>query len=136
MQFAVLPAERGDAEPEDITGTINVAPTATIPIEIGETSSIELPVITPEERPPVVKPGQVKSKIEIKKKIVRRVRSARPPAKPKVAKPKVARSQAARSKSAKPEPAPANIIEAIFGATPSRQASSAAPQANQPVPAR
>ena len=103
VKFAVLPAERGDAEPEDVTGTINVAPTATIPIEIGETSSIELPVIAPEERLPVVKPGQVKSKIEIKKKIVRRFRRAKPPA--------------------KPEPAPLNIFEAIFGISPTRQAS-------------
>jgi hypothetical protein len=116
VKFAVLPAERGDAEPEDITGTINVAPTATIPIEIGETSSIELPVIAPEERPPVVKPGQVKSKIEIKKKIVRRFRRAKPPA--------------------KPEPAPLNIFEAIFGISPTRQASAATPLANLPAAPR
>lgn len=114
VQFAVLPAERSDAEPEDVTGTINVAPT--IPIEIGETSSMELPVIAPEERLPVVKPGQVKSKIEIKKKIVRRFSRAKPPA--------------------KPEPAPLNIFEAIFGVSPSRQASTATPPANQPATPR
>lgn len=116
VKFAVLPVERSDAEPEDVTGSINVAPTATIPIEIGETSSIELPVIAPEERLPVVKPGQVKSKIEIKKKIVRRFRRAKPPA--------------------KPEPAPLNIFEVIFGVSPLRQASTAPLAANQPAAPR
>lgn len=116
VKFVVLPVERGDAEPEDVTGSINAGSTATIPIEIGETSSMELPAITPEELFPVVKPGQVKSKIEIKKKIVRRIRRTKPPV--------------------KPEPAPLNIFEAIFGISPTRQASTAPLAANQPAAPR
>jgi hypothetical protein len=119
VKIAVLPAERSDAEPEDVTGTINVAPAATIPVEIGETSSIELPIVTPEERPPVVlKPIQVRSKIDIKKKIVRRMRKPKPPVKPE------------------PAPAPANIFEAIFGISPTRQASATPTPANQPATGR
>jgi hypothetical protein len=118
MKIALLPAERSDAEPEDITGTINVAPTATIPIEIGETSSIELPITTLEERPPVVlrpiqvnsKP-EVKSRIGIKKKVARRFRRPKP--------------------LVKPEPVPLNIFEVIFGISPTRQAS--ATPLNQPT---
>jgi hypothetical protein len=50
-----LPPARGDINPDDETGSINVAPGATIPIEIGEPSSIELPVTPVDEKPPVQK---------------------------------------------------------------------------------
>jgi hypothetical protein len=53
QQLAGLPSPHEAAEPEDITGTIDVAPSATIPIDIGETSSFELPVSPTEERLPV-----------------------------------------------------------------------------------
>jgi len=54
IRTAGLPAARDDIDPDE-TGSINVAPGATIPIEIGEPSSTELPVTPVEERPPVQK---------------------------------------------------------------------------------
>lgn len=50
--IAGLPVDRVDADPDDETGSINVLPAATIPIEIGEPSSTELPVMPAEEEPP------------------------------------------------------------------------------------
>jgi hypothetical protein len=112
-KVAVLPVERGDTEPEDVTGSVNAAPAAILPLEIGETSSMELPNITHEETPPVVKqPGRVKSKVEVKKKTARRFRRAKPPAKP---------------------PEPANFFEAIFGVPTTRQASTVTQPVNQPA---
>ena len=53
-EVADVPTNRSDAEPEDVTGTIVQSPTASIPLDIGETSSSELPVIPHEEQPPVI----------------------------------------------------------------------------------
>ncbi|HEX5211976.1 MAG TPA: hypothetical protein VFW22_09610 [Pseudolabrys sp.] len=63
LQIARLPAERIDADPdpEDVTGSIVQPRPATIPIDIGEASSIELPVVIPEERPPAITPARLKS---------------------------------------------------------------------------
>ena len=63
LQIARLPAERidTDPEPDDETGSIIQPPPATIPIDIGEASSIELPVAAPDEPPPVITPQRVKS---------------------------------------------------------------------------
>ena len=58
-QVASLPAVRNEAVPEDVTGSVNVAPAATIPIDIGETSSLELPVPPVEEKPPVARAPSV-----------------------------------------------------------------------------
>jgi len=63
-KVAGLTSERSDSDPEadDQSGSILLIPAATIPIEIGETSSFELPVAAPEEQPPVIKtPRRVKS---------------------------------------------------------------------------
>jgi hypothetical protein len=62
-KFASLPAARVDADPEpdDTTATAVTAAEpapATIPIDIGETSSVELPVVMPRERPPIVPPAR------------------------------------------------------------------------------
>lgn len=55
-KVAGLPTERNDADPEadDATGSIMEPPPATIPIDIGETSSTELPEAATEEQPPVI----------------------------------------------------------------------------------
>ena len=55
-KLAVLPTERNDTNPDadDTTGSIIQPPAATIPIDIGEPSAFELPVATPEEKPPVI----------------------------------------------------------------------------------
>lgn len=58
-QVAGLPAERHETVPEDLTGSVNVAPAATIPIDIGETSSFELPVAPVDESPPVARAPSV-----------------------------------------------------------------------------
>jgi hypothetical protein len=72
---AGLPAERSAAEPDDETGSINPTSTATIPIEIGEPSSTELPVTAPAEIPPVIKtPERVKAPGESHKRGVRHAR--------------------------------------------------------------
>ena len=98
-KVAGLPTDRSDSDPNenDETGSIVQPPTATIPIDIGESSSIELPVAAPEEKPPVVRtPQRVKSRNESRIKGVQHARRARVPA--------------------KPEPfAPFNLFEMLFG---------------------
>ena len=72
-------------------------PAATIPIDIGETSSIELPVAAPEEKPPVIRtPERVKSRNESRIKGVPHARRAKAPAKSEL-------------------PAQFNLFEALFG---------------------
>jgi hypothetical protein len=60
QQMAGLPSEPETTESDDITGALD-DPTiaATMPIEIGETSLVELPIVMPRERPaplPVPRP--------------------------------------------------------------------------------
>lgn len=87
---ATLPATRSDAEPEDLTGSITTAPETVVPIEIGETSSTELPVGPPQTLPPVQKPETLKPVNESVRQPVRKQRRAR--FKPKPAKPAQAAS--------------------------------------------
>jgi hypothetical protein len=99
---AGLPADRVDADPdpEDVTGSIAERPGATIPIEIGETSSTELPVIPLPEAPPAIRmPERSRPLDESRGKPVQRTRRARAPATP----------------APPPTPAP-NVLEALFGA--------------------
>jgi hypothetical protein len=83
-KVAGLPTERSDTDPEadDTTGSIVQPPAATIPIDIGETSSFELPVATPEEQPPaIMTPQPVKSRNESRVKGVHHARRVRMPGK-------------------------------------------------------
>jgi hypothetical protein len=89
---AAVPTNRDDAQPEDVTGTVVQSPGATLPVDIGETSSTELPVSPQDERPPVITPERAKrpressaapepTKLEPNKP-QRRARRAKPVAKP------------------------------------------------------
>lgn len=112
-RVAVLPVERSDTEPEDVTGSVNAAPAAILPMDIGETSSTELASMAHEEKPSAIKqPERVKPKTDVKKKTARRYRRAKPPVKP---------------------PEPANIFEVIFGIPATRQASATMQPENQPA---
>ena len=51
---AAVPESRTDADPEDVTGTIVQTPAVAMPVDIGETSSTELPVVPHEEKTPVI----------------------------------------------------------------------------------
>jgi hypothetical protein len=73
-KIAGLPSERTDAEPEE-TAPVNETPSVSIPIEIGEPSSAELPVASPEEAPPAIKnPEAAKTLREIRHRTVHRAR--------------------------------------------------------------
>jgi hypothetical protein len=79
---AGLPADRPDADPDDLdTGSIVQTPGASLPMDIGETSSTELPVASPgeEERPPVTTPERLGPAKE--RKPARKARRGKPPAK-------------------------------------------------------
>jgi len=85
-EFAGLPIGRSDADPDDETGTITEMPGVTIPVEIGETSSTELPVTAPEDKPPAIKtPERRKAPSESRRKGMHRARHAKTPAKPEPA---------------------------------------------------
>src|SRR5450759_1066177 len=79
-KVAGLPTGRSDTDPEadDQTGSIVQPPAPTIPIDIGETSSPELPVAAPEQQPPVIR---VKSRNESRVKGAHHARRGRTPGK-------------------------------------------------------
>jgi hypothetical protein len=86
---AAAPPSRSDAEPEDVTGTTPKPAAPIIPVDIGESSSAELPVIPHEDQPPVITPARAKTPHESNavpaattspaKKSARRARKPRPP---------------------------------------------------------
>ncbi len=79
-KVAVLPTQRPDADPDadSITGSIDDMPGATIPVEIGEASSFELPVVLPEERPPIIRtPERTKPGHESRRKRAKRFARAK-----------------------------------------------------------
>ncbi|MEP7031358.1 MAG: hypothetical protein ABI830_10535 [Pseudolabrys sp.] len=106
-KLAGLPTSRNDADPEEMTGSIGEMPSATMPVEIGETSSTELPVRMPEERPPAIKtPERAKEPRNSRTKAphrARHVKRAKPPAETSF-----------------------NIFDAIFGGTQTKQPATAA----------
>jgi hypothetical protein len=82
-KVAGLPTNRSNADAADETGTINEMPGVTIPVEIGETASTELPVTAPEEKSPVINtPERRQAPSKNRRKNVHRVRHAKAPAKP------------------------------------------------------
>jgi hypothetical protein len=104
-EIAAVPNNRSDTDPEDLTGSIVQTPDAAIPVDIGETSSTELPVIPQEERPPVVTPERAK-----------RQRDGNAAPGPQPAKPPPKRT-ARRAKPVAKQEATAqfNFFEALFG---------------------
>ncbi|HZL39271.1 MAG TPA: hypothetical protein VFC45_03225 [Pseudolabrys sp.] len=101
-KVAGLPATRGDTDPDDDdqTGSIVQIPAATLPIDIGETSTFELPVVTPEERPPVT-PLRVKSRNESRLRAIHHARRVRAPV--------------------SVTPPPFNFLDYLFGLQPAKQ---------------
>jgi len=55
LQLAAIPDNRNEADPDDTTGSVGEGPSATLPVEIGETSSTELPISDAPEQPPVMR---------------------------------------------------------------------------------
>jgi hypothetical protein len=60
-RLAALPAHTTEPSPQEVTGSIDDAAGATIPVGIGEASSAELPIVLPPERPPVMRRPQPKA---------------------------------------------------------------------------
>jgi hypothetical protein len=100
--------------PDDETGSINEMASATIPIDIGEPSSTELPVTASREMPAAIKiPEQVKVPGEIRKKRAHRAR---------------------RAKSlAKMTPPPQHDIFETLWVSQTKPKSAGSPQASEPV---
>jgi hypothetical protein len=81
-KVAGLPIERGDTDPDDDDQTSSIVqpPAATLPIDIGETSTFELPLTVPEEQPPVIMtPKRVKSRNESRFRAIHHARHAKAP---------------------------------------------------------
>lgn len=116
--LAGLPLNRSDADPDDETGSIADMPSATIPIDIGERSSTELPLTTPEEDPPALRtPERTKTPTGTRRTALRHIRRIRTPA--------------------KPEPAAAfNLFELLFGGLQATPQTSTSAQIAKPATAR
>ena len=89
-KVAGLPSDRADADPEE-TATTPETPVVSIPIEIGEPSSVELPAIAPqvlpqtqpqEEAPVVKKAEQAKPRPDARRRVYRARPQTRVAAKP------------------------------------------------------
>jgi hypothetical protein len=76
-EVAGLPTDRTSADPDDVTGSIPTPAESTLPMEIGEPSSTELPVTKNEELPPAITPARLKTQGENRSKTVRHTRHAR-----------------------------------------------------------
>ena len=108
---AGVPVNRSDTDPEDMTGTVAQSPDAAIPVDIGETSSFELPVIPLEQKPPVIlTPERSRPPYES-------LNAAPDPAKPtrESQKRTVRHTRHARIAAKSVEPVQFNLLEALFG---------------------
>ena len=95
-KVAGLPMNRNGSDPDDESVSIKEMPRLTIPLDIGETSSTELTVIMPEEKPLLLKTQEGKAPSESRRKIPQRARHAKTPAKT-------------------PPAAQPNLLEMLFG---------------------
>lgn len=137
-QEAGLPAARIEPDPDDVTGSFDGTHGATIPIEIGETSSAELPVGPIDERPPVIKSPRTKLPSESPPAKISVVEPAQKASRPRPA--PAARERRSRRKPAaatskpdtKPAAAPLNLLQVFFNAFENK---SAAPSDNAAKPA-
>jgi hypothetical protein len=77
-----LPATPAESEPEDVTNSIVTTPDAALQVEIGESSSTELPVGHQQILPPVQKPESLKPARDSQRKVLRKHRRARAKVKP------------------------------------------------------
>ena len=114
---ASLPGDRSEADPEE-PASINEAPVVSIPVEIGEPSSAELPVAAPGESAPAAKKPEPAAKSQRESRRVHRIRRVRAPANPT-------------------PPRPFNFFEALFGGPQHQQptyGSQQTVQRYQPVP--
>ena len=113
---ASLPGDRSEADPEE-PASINEAPVVSIPVEIGEPSSAELPIAALEESAAKKPEPAAKLQRETRRRI-HRIRRVRAPANPT-------------------PPRPFNFLEALFGGPQHQQpayASQQTVQRYQPVP--
>ena len=96
-QVAVVPTDQIDAEPDD-TSPVSEAPAASLPLDIGEPPSTELPVAPPEEKRPqeVRKPEGSKPVRETRRRVAHRARHTRATANPRA-------------------PGSPNLLEILFG---------------------
>lgn len=121
-QFLLLAATRRADEinrlrelQDDETVSNNEMTTATIPIEIGERSSTELPVIAPVERPPVITtPERTKAPSQSRRKGLRHARRGKLLAK-------------------NVPPPPINTLEVLFEGSQAKQKAAEILQPIQPV---
>ena len=109
---ASLPGDRSEADPEE-PASINEAPVISIPVEIGEPSSAELPVAAPGESAPAAKKTEPAAKSQRESRRVHRIRRVRAAANPT-------------------PPRPFNFFEALFGGPLHQQPTY--DQRYQPVP--
>lgn len=102
---ASLPGGANDSAPDDETGSIAQTPSVMIPIDIGETSSTELPVARPKEpaqaQPAQAQPARAQAE-RVKSEVARPAKSVRKP-------------RARRSKPAATPAAATNPFNQLFG---------------------